>query len=130
MAVQISRFTVLAVQLSSPRPLQKPTRTPSPLSAESPPRRDTDEVPSSPVVVASEVPARPVAVALLFSALDVVVSKAMAMIAVADVTTLLVEVVALAGRTMTSPPGTVMRPSTLSQNGSFWKRSTSTDSIN
>lgn len=119
-----------AVPRSSPPPSPKQTKTPSPLLAESLPRPDTDEAPSSPVAVAREVLAKPEVAALLSSAPVAVASKAAtaATIAVVDATTLLVAVAASVGRITISRRGTVMPRSTSSPSGNFWRRSISTDS--
>lgn len=79
-----------------------------------------DEVPYSPAAVVSEVLVKPGVGALLSSGPVAVANKAMAvMIAVVDVTTILVVVAALAGKTTTSLPGTAMRPSTSRLSGNF-----------
>jgi hypothetical protein len=116
------------VPRSSPPPLPKQTKMPSPLLVGSLLRLGTDEVPSSLVAVVREVLAKPEAAEPLSSALVAVDSKAtVVMTAVVDATTLLVAVAASVGRITTSPLGTVMRPSTSSPSGNFWRRSISTD---
>lgn len=115
--------------LRSSQPLSpKPMRTPSPLLAENPPRRDTVAALSSHEAVANEELVKILEEAVLsFRVAAGVVNRVITTMIAAAVDQILGVDVVLDGKTTTSQLETEMLPSTSRLTGSYSRKSTSTD---